>query len=440
MTNKKIISLKHSELVELVESIVMDIKEQTGDAGEMKQINLDDSSWDELWYGTRDVLTYLSMVSIIPTPWTRAIGIIAGVLAGAMYMEDDEWGTGVAFWIFEAIPYIKVTSKLKALFGATTKALKLKPREVKKIMEGLASGTVATTKLKGANEIIGILARYGDEIVEAYQTAIKSSGYKKVFKISKEVTDYKTFKAYTKNGKYAKELTEIGWDDWNKLSNIIRATGPLELRGFQLLVNRAKMLSTSVVGGVLSFSLAMFSQTLIDISRAKYLINNTDNPWESVKQGKRVYYDYNTIMTNHLWNENPVLLIKAWKDKEKFPQVTYSPVDVSIDMRTEWHGDEDNPYSYKNDDFGSCMGLNCFNTHDKEGKPINRIMYANAPGGWRPELEILNPKVYDLKLQYDWFSEQQEIMSSIFKAVESGELTKEEAKTELEDKLNMKIP
>ena len=80
MTNKKTISLKHSELVELLESVVMDIKEQSGDAGEMVQINLDDDNWDKMWFGTRDALTYLSMVSIIPNPWTRAIGIIAGVL------------------------------------------------------------------------------------------------------------------------------------------------------------------------------------------------------------------------------------------------------------------------------------------------------------------------------------------------------------------------
>ena len=440
MTNKKTILLKHSELVELLESVVMDIKEQSGDAGEMTQISLEDDNWDKMWFSTRDALTYLSMVSIIPNPYTRAIGIIAGVLAGAMYMADDEVGTGVAFWIFEAIPYLKVTSKMKSLFGATTKALKLKPREVKKIMEGLANGTVATTKLKGANEIIGIFARYGDEIVDAYQTAIKSTGYKTIFKISKEVTDFATFKAYTKSGKYAKELTEMGWENWKKIGKIVKATGPLELRGFQLMVNRAKMLTTTLIGGVGAFSLAMFSQTLVDINRAKYTINSTLNPWESVKQGKKVYYDYNTIMTNHLWNENPVFLLKAWKDGVKFPIVNYSPVDVSIDMETEWYGDEDNPKSFKNDNFGSCMGTNCYTKNDRDGKPINRITYANSPGGWRPELEMLDPAVYDLKLQHDWFAEKQEIMASIFNDVQSGEMTEKEAKTKLENEFDMVIP
>ena len=90
----------------------------SGEAGEMKlDINLEDDIWDKIWYGAKSVLGWLSLLSAIPTGPTILIGIVCGFLAGAMHMYDDEWGTGVAFWIFEALPYLKVGQKIWARLG-----------------------------------------------------------------------------------------------------------------------------------------------------------------------------------------------------------------------------------------------------------------------------------------------------------------------------------
>ena len=490
MTNKKTITLKHNELVSLVESVVMDVREQTssdtqkhksilqnvphwlinptfglgmsiydyftddpeeeggpsGEAGEMKlDLVLEDTIWDDIWYGTRDVLGWISLVSVIPTPITRIIGLVAGGLAGAMHMVDDEWGTGVAFWIFEALPYMKLGKFLKVRIPNWAKIHKLKPREVRRAMEVLASGG-NVAKVKGGQKLQQLIMSEGKNIIASYKKAMGGATYKQLKKLSGTLTTPKAYREYIKKGgKTADALKDIPYSKWKDVVTVIKSTGPMELKGLQLLSARALAIGHIATVGASYYLLAKFAQTITDVEVTKRRINTTLNPWESALQGKKVYYDYNDIMLNNIdyLHENPILLLKAWGDDAQFPGISMVPVDVTIDPTRYWgqgpDGDNDE-YYYGNDDYAGLWGPGAGAKELKNPeKPYNHILYPAQPGGWRPELGLWNSQEYNLKFQDEYFRETFEAIHSIFELLQSEEITEDEAKRRVEATLEIDL-
>jgi hypothetical protein len=489
MTNKKIISLNHNELVSLVESVVMDVREQTssetkkhktilknlpwyafglggvksiydflvpeqeededgpsGEAGEMNlSLVLEDGIWDKIWYGARDVLGWISLVSVIPHPVTRIVGLVAGGLAGAMHMVDDEWGTGVAYWIFEALPYIKLGKFMKVSIPNWAKIHKLKPREVRRAMEVIAAGG-DIAKVKGGAKIQQLLVREGPELIETYTKAMKTTKYKHLKKLAGKLTTPKLYDDYIKSGaKHADALKEIPYSKWSEVVTIIKATGPMELKGLKLLVARALSVSHTATIGLTYYAIASIAQKITDIQVVKRRINTTINPWESALQGKEVYYDYNDIMLNNIefLHENPVLLLKAWGDADQFPPLSMTPVDVTISGEEYWGmgpDGKDSEYYYGNDNYGALWGPGAGKEKLKNPeKPYNRITYPANPGGWRPELGIWRPDEYDLRFMDAYFRESLEAIKSIFELLDQGKISEDEARNQVEKTLNIDL-
>ena len=490
MTNKKIISLNHNELVSLVESVVMDVKEQiieqtssetnkhktilknlpwyafglggiksiydyltyepevedgpSGEAGEMKlDLNLDDDIWNDIWYGARDVLGWVSLVSTIPHPITRIVGLVAGGLSGAMYMVDDEWGTGVAYWVFEALPYIKLGRLLKVRVPLWAKLNGLKPREVRRAIEAIARGG-DISKIKGADKVQQLLVREGPELIDTYAKALNSTNYKTVSKLTTELTTEKAYKQYLKSGKYGSKLKGITWSKWQEVIRIVKSTGPMELKGLKLLYARAVSMGHVATVGLTYYTIASIAQKITDITVVKRRINSTINPWESALQGKEVYYDYNNIMLNNIefLHENPILLLKAWGDGDKFPSITLMPVDVTIDPR-RWHGQGDDGYNdeyyYQNDDYATLPGYGVGPAIKNAKKPFNSISYPVGGGGWRPELGIWNPADYDLRFMDTYFRESLEAIKSIFELLDQNKITEDEGRKQVENILKIDL-
>jgi len=490
MTDKKIISLNHNELVTLVESVVMDIREQSSSetekhkkiltqlglsflpggalintikntydyfqddtveeqtepkAGEMEfDLVLEDSTWDKIWYGTRDVLGWVALVSVIPHPVTRIVGLVAGGLAGAMYMADDEWGTGVAYWVFEALPYIKLGKFLKVRVPKWAKLNGLKPREVRRAMEGIARGG-DISKIKGAHKVQQLLVREGPELIETYTKALTSTNYKTIKKLTAELTTEKAYKQYLKSGKYGSKLKGISWNKWQEVIRIVKATGPMELKGLKLLYARAASISHTATIGLTYYAIATIAQKITDIEVVKFRINNTLNPWESVLQGKEVYYDYNNIMLNNIefLHENPVLLVKAWNDADQFPSINMVPVDVTINGEDYWGlgpDGKDSEYYFNNDNYDSLWGPGAGQEELKNPeKPYNTITMPVGGGGWRPELGIWDPEDYDLRYMDKYFRESLEAIKSVFVLLQKEEISESEAQKQVEDILNVDL-
>lgn len=490
MTDKKIISLKQNELVSLVESVVMDVREQTSaetkkhkniilqtflgsifgpigasriapladyylddgveeqtdpKAGEMEfDLVLEDSIWDKIWYGTRDVLGWVALVSVIPHPITRIVGLVAGGLAGAMYMVDDEWGTGVAYWIFEALPYVKLGKFLKVKVPKWAKLNGLKPREVRRAMEGIARGG-DISKIKGAHKVQQLLVREGPELIETYTKALNSTNYKTIKKLTAELTTEKAYKQYLKSGKYGSKLKGIPWSKWEEVIRIVKATGPMELKGLKLLYARAASISHTATIGLTYYTIATLAQKITDIESVKFRINNTLNPWESAKQGKKVYYDYHDIMLDNIefLYENPVLLIKAWNDGDQFPPINMVPVDVTINGEDYWGmgpDGKDSEYYFNNDNYDSLWGPGAGQEELKNPeKPYNTITMPVSGGGWRPELGIWDPEDYDLRYMDKYFRESLEAIKSVFVLLEKDEISEKEAQERVEEILNVDL-
>ena len=491
MTNKKIISLNHNELVSLVESVVMDVKEQiieqnssetnkhktilknlpwyafglggiksiydylthepevedgpSGEAGEMKlDLVIDDSAWDIAWYGARDALGWISLLSVYPNPITLIIGGVAGFLAGAMHMVDDEWGTGVAFWIFEALPYVKLGKFMKVRIPNWAKIHKLKPREVRKAMEVLASGG-KVSKVKGGVKLQQLIMSEGKNIINSYKKAMGGATYKQLKKLSGELTTPELYSAYLKaGGKTADALKGIPYSKWKDVVTVIKSTGPMELKGLELLYARAVAVGHVATVGLTYYTIASIAQKITDITVVKRRINSTINPWESALQGKEVYYDYNNIMLNNIefLHENPILLLKAWGDGDKFPSITLMPVDVTIDPR-RWHGQGDDgyndEYSYQNDDYATLPGYGVGPAIKNAKKPFNSISYPVGGGGWRPELGIWNPADYDLRFMDTYFRESLEAIKSIFELLDQNKITEDEGRKQVENILKIDL-
>ena len=416
MVVKKSIILKESELVNLVEDIVKGIMEQKAGVFDLGY-ETEDSTWDKIWYGTRDALSWLSLISAYPHPYAKVIGLVAGVIAGAMYASEDEWGAAGMFWLFEALPYIKFGKLFKLKGGKAITVLR--PGQLKKVMDAIVAGAEINKiiKMPGGEAVLRVLREHGDELINVYKNGLSNVNYKQLKKLSTKITSPKQFKEYIKSGgKLSDELTELGWDKFSKLKELVSTMGEVELKGLQLMVNRAKLLvkTTAEFGSYLA--LAMFVSRIIDVVVVERTINNTKNPWESRKQGKDVYYSYDDIMLDELWNENPVLLLKAWKDGKQFPRVPAVPVDVSMSK----------------DDYMDKGGIS--------GMEKKEIIYnPNPGGGWRPELGIWMPDKYDLRFMDEYFREMNETMGTIFKLFESGEITEKEAKERVEKEIGVDL-
>ena len=312
-------------------------------------------------------------------------------------------------------------------------------------MTGIATGAKNVTKLKGFTKVQQALASMGDEIVATYQKAITTTSYKAVKKLSGELTTPKLYREYIKSGqKYAKELSEIPYSKWKDVVKVVKSTGALELQGMMLMVRRAQMFTNIAITGISYYAIAKFAQQIVDVERAHWYFDDQVNPWKSVEEGKPVYYNYNDLMLNELWNDNPVLLIKAWNDAKQFPPLGLVPVDPTI-PRERWiglsdeHGKENDEYYFGNDDYDSVNGnsLNNENYANPE-KPFNTIMHPNPGGGWRPELAIWDSN-YDLRFMEPYFREMNQALTDIFHLLDAGEIDKDEARDAIEKELNINI-